>query len=148
MKVVLQRVSSASVSVAGECTGQIKEGFLILFGAQEGDKAEDTTYLFNKIKHLRVFNDTNNKMNLSLLDIGGSVLVVSQFTLFGDCRKGRRPSFVRAAPPEEANRLYEKFCEEFLREGIQCETGIFAADMQVSLTNDGPVTLVLDTRAP
>ncbi len=146
MKVVLQRVSSASVEVDGRITGSIDQGLLVLFGAQTGDEDSDTLWLVNKIKNLRIFNDAAGKMNLSLDDIGGSMLVVSQFTLFGDCRKGRRPSFVQAAAPQEANRLYEKFCTELRTEGIRCETGIFAADMKVSLINDGPVTLVLDTR--
>ena len=146
MKVVVQRVRNASVSVDGQITGQINQGLLILFGAQEGDQDEDTVWLVNKLKHLRIFNDADGKMNRSLLDIDGSVLVVSQFTLFGDCRKGRRPSFIQAAQPHEANRLYEKFCTEIRGAEIQCATGIFAADMKVTLTNDGPVTLILDTR--
>ena len=146
MKVVIQRVSNAQVKVDGVVTGAIQQGLLILFGAQDGDHEDDTTWLVNKLVHLRIFGDANGKMNLSLLDIGGSALVVSQFTLFGDCRKGRRPSFGRAAAPDEANRLYEKFCDEIRAATVPCEQGVFAADMKVSLLNDGPVTLILDTR--
>ena len=146
MKIVIQRVSEAQVTVDGNVTGAIQAGVLVLFGAQEGDAEEDTKWLVQKLIHLRIFNDENNKMNLSLVDIGGSTLVVSQFTLLGDCRKGRRPSFGRAAAPDEANRLYEKFCDEIRAENVVCEQGVFAADMKVSLLNDGPVTLILDTR--
>ena len=145
MKVVIQRVSEASVVVEGQTTGSIEAGFLILFGAEAGDGAEDLDWLVNKIINLRIFNDENGKMNLSLLDVDGSALVVSQFTLFGDCRKGRRPSFVKAAAPELANRLYEGFCAKLESSGIVCEKGIFAADMKVSLLNDGPVTLIIDS---
>ena len=146
MKIVIQRVSEAAVKVDGNVTGSIKKGVLVLFGAQEGDEDDDTSWLVKKLVHLRIFNDENHKMNLSLLDIGGAALVVSQFTLLGDCRKGRRPSFGRAAAPAEANRLYEKFCAEIRAEDVVCAKGIFAADMKVSLLNDGPVTLILDTR--
>ena len=146
MKIVVQRVSEAKVEVDGSVTGSIQDGVLVLFGAQEGDEDDDTLWLVKKLVHLRIFNDENHKMNLSLVDIGGAALVVSQFTLFGDCRKGRRPSFGRAAAPAEANRLYEKFCHEIRAQDIVCEKGIFAADMKVSLVNDGPVTLILDTR--
>ncbi len=146
MKIVIQRVSEAQVTVDENVTGAIQTGVLVLFGAQEGDQDDDTKWLVQKLIHLRIFNDENNKMNLSLVDIGGAALVVSQFTLLGDCRKGRRPSFGRAAAPDEANRLYEKFCDEIRAEKVVCEQGIFAADMKVSLLNDGPVTLILDTR--
>ena len=147
MKIVIQRVSEAKVTVDGQVTGSIGQGVLVLFGAQENDEDNDTAWLVQNLLNLRIFNDEHNKMNLSLLDIAGAVLVVSQFTLLGDCRKGRRPSFGSAAPPGEANRLYEKFCDEIRAAKVVCERGIFAADMKVSLVNDGPVTLILDTRA-
>ena len=127
-------------------TGSIDAGLLVLFGAQDGDTEQELAWLLNKILNLRIFSDEAGKMNHSVLDIGGSLLVVSQFTLFGDCRKGRRPSFGQAAEPTIANQLYEKFCALVETAGVKCERGIFAADMKVSLVNDGPVTLVLDTR--
>jgi D-aminoacyl-tRNA deacylase len=148
LKAVIQRVTSAEVVVDEVVTGSINAGLLVLFGAQDGDTEQELTWLLNKILNLRIFSDEAGKMNHSVLDIGGALLVVSQFTLFGDCRKGRRPSFGQAAEPEIANHLYEKFCEQVETAGVKCERGIFAADMKVSLTNDGPVTLVLDTRTP
>ena len=146
MKAVIQRVSHAKVTVNGQCTGQIKHGLMVLFGAQHNDSEEELNWLVNKILNLRIFSDELGKMNLSVIDVKGDLLVVSQFTLFGDCRKGRRPSFGQAAEPERANELYERFCESVEAQGVRCERGVFAADMKVSLTNDGPVTLILDTR--
>ena len=119
---------------------------MVLFGAQHEDSIEELQWLVNKVLNLRIFSDEMGKMNLSVLDVKGDLLVVSQFTLFGDCRKGRRPSFGQAAEPVLANELYERFCESIEAQGVRCERGVFAADMKVSLTNDGPVTLILDTR--
>ena len=146
MKAVIQRVSQAQVTVGDECTGRIEHGLLVLFGAQHNDTEEELVWLVNKILNLRIFSDEMGKMNLSVVDVKGDLLVVSQFTLFGDCRKGRRPSFGKAAGPERANELYERFCESVEAQGARCERGVFAADMKVDLTNDGPVTLILDTR--
>lgn len=133
--------------VDGAVTGEIERGLLVLFGAQQDDTDKELIWLTQKILNLRIFSDANGKMNDSVIDVNGALLVVSQFTLFGDCRKGRRPSFGQAADPEIANALYERFCTEIEAQGVQCERGVFAADMKVTLTNDGPVTLVLDTRA-
>ena len=142
----MQRVKKASVSVDGEVIGEIGNGLLVFIGVTHGDTEEDAAYLAEKIAHLRIFRDENDKMNLSLLDIGGGALVVSQFTLYGDCRKGRRPGFSDAAEPELADRLYEKFVELLRLQGVrQVETGRFAADMLVKLENDGPVTLMLES---
>ncbi|MBX3442818.1 MAG: D-tyrosyl-tRNA(Tyr) deacylase [Planctomyces sp.] len=146
MRAVVQRVSSASVVVAGETTGQIGRGFLVLLGIGVGDSEADAVALAQKIVGLRVFDDSDGKMNLSLADVGGAVLAVSQFTLFGDCRKGRRPSFVEAARPEQAEPLYRTFVAELRGQGLRVETGVFQAHMDVSLVNDGPVTLLLDSR--
>ncbi len=146
MRAVLTRVRSASVSVDGKVTGRIGQGFLILLGVGPEDTQEQCRYLAQKALALRVFEDENGKMNLGLEDVGGQVLVVSQFTLYGNCRKGRRPSFTEAADPEKGNRLYEAFlacCEEL---GYPPQHGIFGADMQVESVNDGPVTLILDTK--
>lgn len=146
MKALVQRVKKASVSVDGEVIGEIGNGLLVFIGVTHGDTEEDAVYLAEKIAHLRIFRDENDKMNLSLLDIGGGALVVSQFTLYGDCRKGRRPGFSDAAEPELADRLYEKFVELLRLQGVrQVETGRFAADMLVKLENDGPVTLMLES---
>jgi len=147
MRAVVQRVSQASVRVEGKITGEIQKGLLVLLGVGQGDNEKDMTYLADKIVNLRIFDDAEGKMNLSLLDVGGSLLVVSQFTLFGDCRKGKRPSYTDAARPEEARRLYEDFMA-YVKDtyGIQVEAGIFQAMMDVSLTNEGPVTLLLDSR--
>lgn len=146
MKALVQRVKKASVSVDGEVIGEIGNGLLVFIGVTHGDTEEDAAYLAEKIAHLRIFRDENDKMNLSLLDIGGGALVVSQFTLYGDCRKGRRPGFSDAAEPELADRLYEKFVELLCLQGVrQVETGRFAADMLVKLENDGPVTLMLES---
>ena len=147
MKAVIQRVSRASVQVEHKTVGQIGSGLVILLGVAKGDDETDSRYLAAKISALRIFPDEKGKMNRSLLDIGGSVLLVSQFTLLGQVTKGRRPSFDDAAHPEEAKRLYEQVVEEFRGRGTHVETGIFAAHMQVELLNDGPVTFVLDSRA-
>ena len=145
MRAVLTRVNSASVTIDGVVTGKIGKGFLILLGVGPNDTEVHCRYLAEKALGLRVFEDENEKMNLSLTDVGGEVLVVSQFTLYGNCRKGRRPSFVEAAPPDLGNRLYEQFLAECDRLGFPPQHGIFGADMQVESVNDGPVTLILDT---
>lgn len=145
MRAVLTRVKSASVTIDGEVTGQIGQGFLILLGVGPGDDENVCRYLAEKVLGLRIFEDENEKMNLSLEDVGGQVLVVSQFTLYGNCRKGRRPSFTDAADPETGNRLYEQFLAECERLGFAPQHGRFGADMQVTSVNDGPVTLLLDT---
>jgi D-tyrosyl-tRNA(Tyr) deacylase len=144
MRIVLQRVSQASVAVDGNIVGQIGRGVLLLVGVGKGDTEKDSVYLAEKIVNLRVFPDERGKMNLSLLDIGGSALVVSQFTLYGDCSKGRRPGFDGAAPPELAKQLYEDFVGRLRAAGVKVETGVFQASMAVSLVNDGPVTFVLE----
>jgi D-tyrosyl-tRNA(Tyr) deacylase len=146
MRAVIQRVSHASVTVAGEITGEIDCGFLVLLGVAEDDTQDDVIYLAGKIAGLRVFEDDNGKMNRSLADVDGRMLVVSQFTLLGDCRKGRRPSFVRAARPELAEELYRSFVAEVEGQGIPVQTGRFQQHMDVQLTNDGPVTLLVDSR--
>ena len=146
MKAVIQRVSQASVTVDNQRIGEISKGLLILLGVEQGDSIQDVTWLSQKIAHLRIFSDPTGKMNLSLLDVKGSALIISQFTLFGDCRKGRRPSFVSAANPEQAQALYRSFCVAIEELDIPVATGQFAADMQVELTNNGPVTLIIDSR--
>jgi D-tyrosyl-tRNA(Tyr) deacylase len=146
MRAVVQRVSSASVTVAGEVAGQIGRGFLVLLGIAADDGQDDLISLAQKVIGLRVFEDADGKMNLSLAEVGGAMLVVSQFTLYGDCRKGRRPSFIDAARPEIAEPLYRAFVAEVRGQGISVETGRFQAEMQVSLVNDGPVTLLIDSR--
>ncbi|MBQ8539185.1 MAG: D-tyrosyl-tRNA(Tyr) deacylase [Ruminococcus sp.] len=147
MKAVLQRVTHANVVVEGELISEIEKGFLILLGVSGDDTKEDADVLSKKISGMRVFEDENGKMNLSLTDIGGSVLVISQFTLLADCRKGRRPSFVNAGAPDMANELYEYFCKRINTDGIEnVKKGIFGADMKVSLLNDGPVTILLDSK--
>ena len=145
MRAVIQRVASASVTVGGEVVGQIGKGFLVLLGVSESDTQDDVVYLAQKVVGLRVFEDSDGKMNLSLQAVAGSMLVVSQFTLLGDCRNGRRPSFVAAARPENANRLYESFIAEVRGQGVLVETGRFQQHMDVTLVNDGPVTLLLDS---
>ena len=145
MKAVLQRVSRAKVSVDGKVTGEIGTGILLLLGVGLGDTESDAQYLVEKAINLRIFPDDEGKMNRSLLDIHGDLLVVSQFTLFGDTRKGRRPSFIDAAPPIEAERLYEHFLSEARRHVSKVETGRFQAMMDVELVNDGPVTLILES---
>ena len=143
MRIVLQRVSQASVTVDGNIVGQIGRGVLLLVGVGKGDTEKDSVYLAEKIVNLRVFPDETGKMNLSLLDIGGSALLVSQFTLYGDCSKGRRPGFDGAAPPELAKQLYEHFVGRIRAAGVKVETGVFQASMTVSLVNEGPVTFIL-----
>ncbi|USK58925.1 D-aminoacyl-tRNA deacylase [Peribacillus asahii] len=146
MRVVLQRSKAAKVVVAGETIGEIESGLVLLVGVTHGDTAEDAAYLAEKIVNLRIFEDENEKMNHSVLDVGGSILSVSQFTLYGDCRKGRRPNFMDAARPEEAEVLYEQFNEELRKRGVHTETGQFGAMMDVQFTNDGPVTLILESK--
>jgi D-tyrosyl-tRNA(Tyr) deacylase len=146
MRVVLQRSKAAKVVVADQIIGQIDSGLVLLVGVTHGDTMDDAAYLAEKIVNLRIFEDENEKMNHSLLDVGGSILSVSQFTLYGDCRKGRRPNFMDAARPEEANELYEAFNEELRKKGVHTETGQFGAMMDVQLTNDGPVTLILESK--
>ena len=146
LKAVIQRVNSGSVSVAGELICEIKKGFVVLLGVSIDDNREDAAYLSEKISNLRVFGDLDGKMNRSIIDTGGSVLVVSQFTLLADCRKGRRPSFVKAARPEIAGDLYLHFVEQVRQKHIPVETGQFGADMAVSIVNDGPVTIIIDSK--
>jgi D-aminoacyl-tRNA deacylase len=147
MRAVIQRVSSASVTVGDEIAGAIGRGLVVLLGVAQGDKDEDARYLADKIVGLRIFADDNDKMNRSLLEVGGQLLVVSQFTLLGDCRKGRRPSFVEAAPPELAEALYETFVGAARTLGATVATGRFRQNMQVTLVNDGPVTLMVESRS-
>lgn len=142
----MQRVKSARVDIAGETVGSIGAGLLILLGVTQADSQEDAAYLASKVTLLRIFPDEAGRMNRSLLDAGGALLVVSQFTLYGDCKKGRRPSFEHAAPPEQARALYEYFVEHLKSSKITVETGVFQAEMEVHLINDGPVTFVLDSR--
>jgi len=146
LRIVIQRVQSARVEVDGQVTGEVGRGLLVLLGVGRDDTEADADYLVEKTLGLRIFPDENGKMNRSLLEIGASLLVVSQFTLYGDCRKGRRPSFDDAAPPERARELYNYFCRKALERRIHVQMGVFAASMQVHLTNDGPVTLVCDSR--
>jgi D-tyrosyl-tRNA(Tyr) deacylase len=143
MKAVIQRVKRASVEINNELYSTIDKGILVLLGVEEGDSEGQADYLAKKIAELRIFNDNNGKMNLSLLDIKGEILVVSQFTLAGDCTKGKRPSFDNAAKPEEAIPLYEKFIEFLKNKDIQVKTGMFGEMMDISLVNDGPVTFIL-----
>ena len=144
MRIVLQRVLQAKVEVDGESVGQIGPGVLVLIGVGHGDTVAQADWLAAKTAELRIFEDDQGKMNRSLLDVRGAALVVSQFTLLGDCRKGRRPAFTAAAAPELANELYQRYCESLATRIVEVKRGIFAADMQVSLVNDGPVTLVID----
>ncbi len=144
MRALLQRVTEARVTVDGSVTGEIGAGLLVLLGVSKADKEADAEFVAQKVLNLRVFEDENGKMNRSLLDTGGAMLVVSQFTLYGDCRKGRRPSFDEAAPAEQARALYEHFVA-VARRTVRVETGIFQAHMSVSLINDGPVTLIVET---
>jgi len=148
VRIVLQRVTAASVAVGGKIIGKIDHGVLVLVGVGHDDTDEDARWLAHKTVELRIFQDDQQKMNRSLIDVGGSALIVSQFTLLGDCRKGRRPAFTDAAPPELAERLYLRFSEFISQRGIDVQLGIFAADMTVSLVNDGPVTLVIDRSRP
>lgn len=146
MRAVIQRVKWARVDVAGETVAQIGPGFLSLIGVEEGDAQTDMRYIAGKIATLRIFEDENEKMNLSLSDVGAEVLLVSQFTLLGDARHGRRPSFSRAARPEQAEPLFEQLADEVRASGLKVQTGRFRTHMQVSLLNDGPVTLLLDSK--
>ncbi|VAX40140.1 D-aminoacyl-tRNA deacylase [hydrothermal vent metagenome] len=146
MRAVVQRVSHASVTVAKEVVATIETGILLLLGVTEDDTQEDIIYLAGKIAGLRIFNDENEKMNLSVREVQGEILVVSQFTLYGDCRKGRRPSFIAAANPTKAKELYLSFVAELRGEGIPVKTGQFQKEMEVSLVNQGPVTLILESR--
>jgi D-tyrosyl-tRNA(Tyr) deacylase len=146
MRACVQRVSQAEVVIDGKSVGRIERGLLVLLGVAVGDSAEDAKQLAHKIAELRVFEDDAGKMNWSLVEARGAMLVVSQFTLLGDCRKGRRPSFIDAAPPEDAQRLYQLFVSEVQNRGVEVETGRFREHMEVSLVNDGPVTLLLDSR--
>ena len=144
MKLVIQRVKNASVEGEEKIVGEIEKGFLVLVGIKTGDTKEQADYLVKKVCNLRIFTDENNKMNLSLKDVNGKLLIVSQFTLYGNCNDGNRPSFIEAAKPEEAIPLYEYFCNECAKKGIEVEKGIFGADMKVKLLNDGPVTIVIE----
>ena len=145
MRAVVQRVTYSNVKVDGNIVGEINRGFNVLIGISKEDTEEDMKYIKDKLINLRVFEDENNKMNLSLSDIQGELLIISQFTLYGDCRKGRRPSFSSAARPEVATKLYEEFIEKARKEGIVTKTGQFGAHMMVDLTNDGPVTILLES---
>ena len=145
MKVVLQIVNSCKVDINDKTVASIDKGFLLLLGVKNGDTESDTVKLAKKISGLRIFTDDNDKMNLSLSDVGGNVMVVSNFTLYADCSYGRRPSFINAARPEISEPLYELFCNELKNNGIDVKTGEFGDDMKVSLVNDGPVTLVIDS---
>ncbi|MEE1224185.1 MAG: D-aminoacyl-tRNA deacylase [Clostridia bacterium] len=145
MRAVVQRVKNASVRIDGEICGQINQGLLVFLGVSKEDTETDITYISDKITGLRIFEDENEKMNNSIMDINGEILVISQFTLYGDCRKGRRPSFDGAMRPPEAEEMYEKFVEYIKKSGLKTETGRFGADMKVELLNDGPVTIILDS---
>ena len=146
MRAVVQRVKQSSVNVDGEIVGEIGRGLMVLLGVANGDTTTDADFMVNKIVHLRIFEDETKKMNRSLHDVGGEMLVVSQFTLLGDCRKGRRPSFINAAGPELATELYEYFVEKTREHGISVKTGQFRAMMEVALINDGPVTLIIESK--
>jgi len=146
VRAVVQRVTSAKVTVGERVTGEIGPGLLVLLGVEQGDGPADLQYIVSKVRELRIFADADGKMNLSVLDVQGGVLVVSQFTLSGDARNGRRPSFASAAPPQIARALYEEVVRELQFSGLQVATGEFQAMMQVSLVNDGPVTILLDSR--
>ena len=146
MRAVVQRVASSRVTVDERVTGEVKKGLLVLLGVTHDDTSKDVDYMVDKVTNLRLFEDENDKMNLSLKDIGGEVMAVSQFTLYGDARKGRRPSFSDAARPDVANPLYEEFVEKLRAQGITVGTGEFGAHMMVELTNDGPVTILLESK--
>ena len=145
MRAVVQRVKSSKVTVDGEVIGSVNRGFNVLLGISKDDTIEDVNYIKDKIVNLRVFEDEDNKMNKSLLDIQGELLVISQFTLYGDCRKGRRPNFMEAMKGSEAEKLYETFLEEIKKSGLRVQCGKFGADMTVDIVNDGPVTILLDS---
>lgn len=146
MRAVLQRVSRASVEVDGSCVGRTGVGWLVLLGVERGDTEADAAWIAEKVRNLRAFEDEQGKMNRSVADVGGGILVVSQFTLLGDCRGGRRPSFTAAAEPAEAERLYLRCAELLAQSGLEVATGVFRAMMKVELVNDGPVTMLLDSR--
>jgi len=146
MRIVVQRSKNASVTVDEKVIGEIEKGLVLLVGVTHDDTIDDANYLADKIVNLRIFEDENGKMNLSLLDVGGSILSISQFTLYGDCRKGRRPNFMAAAKPEQALNLYQYFNQVLSEKNVVVETGEFGAEMDVSLINDGPVTLILDSK--
>ena len=145
MRCVVQRVTSSSVTVDGVVSGQIDAGLMVLIGVSVDDTEADLKYMAEKVPNLRIFDDENGVMNRSVLDVGGSILAVSQFTLYGDARGGRRPSYIRAAKPDKADELYEKLIARWREKGIHVETGVFRTEMQVSLVNDGPVTILLDS---
>lgn len=145
MRAVVQRVKHSSVTVDDKIVGQIKQGYMVLLGVEKGDTEKDMTFIADKLLGLRIFEDEDEKMNLSIQDIKGEMLIVSQFTLLGDCRKGRRPSFIEAARPEEANDLYMKLVD-YVKLTVPVETGVFQADMEVNICNDGPVTVMLDSK--
>ncbi len=145
MRVVLQLVNGCKVTIDGKTSASIEKGFLLLLGVKNGDTEADAVKLAKKVSGLRIFTDENDKMNLSLSDVGGSVIVVSNFTLYADCSHGRRPSFINAARPDVSEPLYEFFCDEMRKNGVEVQTGEFGADMKVELLNDGPVTLVIDS---
>lgn len=144
MKVVIQRVSSANVVVEGKIVGEIEQGLVVLIGVSDHDTEETVKQMVRKITNLRIFSDENDKMNLSIKDVNGKILAISQFTLYADCTRGNRPSFTGAGKPDHANKLYEFFINEISKQDIEVEHGIFGADMKVSLTNDGPVTIMLE----
>jgi D-tyrosyl-tRNA(Tyr) deacylase len=146
VRAIIQRVTQASVSVEGQDVARIERGLLVLLGVEQGDTSGDADYLAEKTAGLRIFPDAAGLMNLSVIDCAGAALVVSQFTLLGDVRRGRRPSFTAAAQPDEANRLYEYYCRQLRSAGMEVGQGVFQADMQVALVNDGPVTILLDSR--
>ena len=145
MRCVVQRVTSASVTVDGKTVGEIGKGMMVLIGVSEEDGPADLKYIAEKVMHLRIYDDENGVMNRSILDAGGDILAVSQFTLYGDARGGRRPSYFRAAKPEKANAMYEELIDSWRQAGLRVETGRFRAEMQVALVNDGPVTILLDS---
>ncbi|WP_417899464.1 D-aminoacyl-tRNA deacylase [Bacillus haimaensis] len=146
MRVVLQRAKRAEVRVGGNVVGRIEKGLMLLVGVTHEDTAEDAAYVADKIVNLRIYEDENEKMNLSLLDVEGEILSVSQFTLYGDCRKGRRPNFMNAAKPDHASKVYEAFNEKLREKGVAVETGEFGAMMEVDFINDGPVTLIVESK--
>lgn len=146
MKAILQRVTEASVAVDGRVLGKVQDGLMVLLGVAKGDQDSDARFVVDKIRNLRIFSDDQGKMNRSLIDVGGAVLLVSQFTLLGSTTNGRRPSFDEAAPPDQAKQLYEQVAQELRKGGTRVEMGVFAAHMQVALVNDGPVTFVVDSK--